>query len=132
MEYAIMSVVFVFKQKSADEMRISDWSSDVCPSDLAAGRAEGPSCGAGGGRRPHRGGGRPCRGGGPALRGGRRRGARHRNARPPNSDERRVGKECVSTYKSRWLPEHYKYTSSRNCMKTTAHLYKKKTKKQLN
>src|SRR3546814_2135432 len=37
----------------------------------------------GGGRRPHRGGGRPCRGGGPALSGGRRRGARHRHARPP-------------------------------------------------
>src|SRR3546814_15225798 len=26
--------VFVFKQKTADEMRISDWSSDVCSSDL--------------------------------------------------------------------------------------------------
>src|SRR3546814_7600125 len=27
--------VFFFKQKTADEMRISDWSSDVCSSDLA-------------------------------------------------------------------------------------------------
>src|SRR3546814_2917016 len=27
-------VFFFFKQKTADEMRISDWSSDVCPSDL--------------------------------------------------------------------------------------------------
>src|SRR3546814_7136934 len=27
--------VFVFKQKTAYEMRISDWSSDVCSSDLA-------------------------------------------------------------------------------------------------
>src|SRR3546814_10010486 len=26
--------VFFFKQKTADEMRISDWSSDVCSSDL--------------------------------------------------------------------------------------------------
>src|SRR3546814_13280058 len=26
-----------FKQKTADEMRISDWSSDVCSSDLPAG-----------------------------------------------------------------------------------------------
>src|SRR3546814_9193907 len=26
---------FFFKQKTADEMRISDWSSDVCSSDLA-------------------------------------------------------------------------------------------------
>src|SRR3546814_113551 len=28
------SVFFFFKQKTADEMRISDWSSDVCSSDL--------------------------------------------------------------------------------------------------
>src|SRR3546814_10504692 len=28
--------VFCFKQKTAYEMRISDWSSDVCSSDLAA------------------------------------------------------------------------------------------------
>src|SRR3546814_7107982 len=28
---------FFFKQKTAYEMRISDWSSDVCSSDLAAG-----------------------------------------------------------------------------------------------
>src|SRR3546814_16311741 len=27
-------VVFIFKQKTAYEMRISDWSSDVCSSDL--------------------------------------------------------------------------------------------------
>src|SRR3546814_13243322 len=29
-----MSVFFLFKQKTAYEMRISDWSSDVCSSDL--------------------------------------------------------------------------------------------------
>src|SRR3546814_12770366 len=29
-----MSFVFFFKQKTAYEMRISDWSSDVCSSDL--------------------------------------------------------------------------------------------------
>src|SRR3546814_3734513 len=28
------SVLFFFKQKTAYEMRISDWSSDVCSSDL--------------------------------------------------------------------------------------------------
>src|SRR3546814_13927932 len=33
-------VVFFFKQKTAYEMRISDWSSDVCSSDLALGGAE--------------------------------------------------------------------------------------------
>src|SRR3546814_617168 len=31
----IFVVVFFFKQKTAYEMRISDWSSDVCSSDLA-------------------------------------------------------------------------------------------------
>src|SRR3546814_5486209 len=30
------SCFFFFKQKTAYEMRISDWSSDVCSSDLAA------------------------------------------------------------------------------------------------
>src|SRR3546814_7266263 len=30
-----MSSVFFFKQKTAYEMRISDWSSDVCSSDLS-------------------------------------------------------------------------------------------------
>src|SRR3546814_21008665 len=30
----VLSFVFFFKQKTAYEMRISDWSSDVCSSDL--------------------------------------------------------------------------------------------------
>src|SRR3546814_4183668 len=34
MRYAMWKVVFFFKQKTAYEMRISDWSSDVCSSDL--------------------------------------------------------------------------------------------------
>src|SRR3546814_6455343 len=33
----MLLVVFFFKQKTAYEMRISDWSSDVCSSDLARG-----------------------------------------------------------------------------------------------
>src|SRR3546814_10532236 len=33
---------FFFKQKTAYEMRISDWSSDVCSSDLSIGRF--PAC----------------------------------------------------------------------------------------
>src|SRR3546814_8995601 len=33
----ITSFVFFFKQKTAYEMRISDWSSDVCSSDLLQG-----------------------------------------------------------------------------------------------
>src|SRR3546814_13641573 len=32
---AYFGIVFFFKQKTAYEMRISDWSSDVCSSDLA-------------------------------------------------------------------------------------------------
>src|SRR3546814_15458360 len=29
-----------------------------------------------------------------------------RGHRPPRSEERRVGKECVSTCRSRWSPDH--------------------------
>src|SRR3546814_8647986 len=31
----MLSIVFFFKQKTAYELRISDWSSDVCSSDLS-------------------------------------------------------------------------------------------------
>src|SRR3546814_7155362 len=34
--FFVGSFFFLFKQKTAYEMRISDWSSDVCSSDLAA------------------------------------------------------------------------------------------------
>src|SRR3546814_2700456 len=37
--------IFFFKQKTAYEMRISDWSSDVCSSDLFADRFDGFSIG---------------------------------------------------------------------------------------
>src|SRR3546814_4272028 len=33
---ALCIIFFFFKQKTAYEMRISDWSSDVCSSDLSA------------------------------------------------------------------------------------------------
>src|SRR3546814_2487357 len=33
----VFSVIVFFKQKTAYEMRISDWSSDVCSSDLSPG-----------------------------------------------------------------------------------------------
>src|SRR3546814_1219347 len=33
--YLLIILFFFFKQKTAYEMRISDWSSDVCSSDLA-------------------------------------------------------------------------------------------------
>src|SRR3546814_5975577 len=34
--WQVVVVIFFFKQKTAYEMRISDWSSDVCSSDLSA------------------------------------------------------------------------------------------------
>src|SRR3546814_6890401 len=76
---------FFFKQKTAYELRISDWSSDVCSSDLN-GRSEGAPTSW---RRPWT----------PTTRSSARR-------RPmqPRSEERRVGQECVSTFRSRWSP----------------------------
>src|SRR3546814_1408576 len=49
----IRELLFFFKQKTAYEMRISDWSSDVCSSDLNGGLNSTPQ--SGGGRRtsPH-------------------------------------------------------------------------------
>src|SRR3546814_2378007 len=38
----VLYCVFFFKQKTAYEMRISDWSSDVCSSDLADPMRAGP------------------------------------------------------------------------------------------
>src|SRR3546814_7885113 len=37
-----MSCFFFFKQKTAYDMRISDWSSDVCSSDLSGARGAAP------------------------------------------------------------------------------------------
>src|SRR3546814_15247922 len=102
-------MIFVFKQKTAYEMRISDWSSDVCSSDLIGdvltnnvllpllqiaqpqhiAFLEHPAA------QPHA-------------------AQQHRGAvavddlGAARSEERRVGKECVSTCRSRWSPYHYK------------------------
>src|SRR3546814_982871 len=82
---------FFFKQKTAYEMRISDWSSDVCSSDLPDGMIELHV--------------RHVAGGGftswvsDQLQVGER-------LRIERSEERRVGKECVSTCRSRWSPYH--------------------------
>src|SRR3546814_5620049 len=80
-----------FKQKTAYEMRISDWSSDVCSSDLLPGVQR-----------------RPGRGDNPVLRSLRRIDVRHDQIQPRagRSEERRVGKECVSTCRFRWSPNH--------------------------
>src|SRR3546814_4498612 len=71
---------FFFKQKTAYEMRISDWSSDVCSSDLKAFCVRCASASADVTTRYSR--------------------------ASPRSEERRVGKECVSTCRSRWSPYH--------------------------
>src|SRR3546814_12363469 len=95
---------FFFKQKTAYEMRISDWSSDVCSSDLARRGRQRRRQGRCLCRRsrtvtPRRGpaGELPCGVAGIADR-----------ALPGRSEERRVGKECVSTFRSRWSPYHSK------------------------
>src|SRR3546814_7917509 len=98
----IITYIFFSKQKTAYEMRISDLSSDVCSSDLLCSQLT-----------------RAIRLNIPlmsaamdtvteaklvialAQEGGL--GIDHKNMR---SEERRVGKECVGTCRSRWSPSH--------------------------
>src|SRR3546814_9702454 len=98
---------FCFKQKTAYEMRISDWSSDVCSSrsaDAAIGLA-------------HRDGfdtaDAQARGGGQVEQPVEHQDVAAVDAHVTGataaagnlrSEERRVGKECVSTCRSRWSP----------------------------
>src|SRR3546814_7210411 len=83
--FSVYCAFFFFKQKTAYEMRISDWSSDVCSSDLPTDftqsrfRSTSTACSTTGS------------GASPSL---------------SRSEERRVGKECVSTCRSRWSPYH--------------------------
>src|SRR3546814_18684658 len=39
----------------------------------------------------------------------------------PRSEERRVGKECVSTCRSRWSPYHYKKTRHHNTIQFSSY-----------
>src|SRR3546814_8730391 len=85
--------VFFFKRKTAYDMRISDWSSDVCSSDLhgAAALCELPL------RSLPRHGAAECL----------RRALGDDDGGQPVADrpeERRVGKECVSKCRYRWSP----------------------------
>src|SRR3546814_16126495 len=113
---------FFFKQKTAYEMRISDWSSDVCSSDLAhaqnAGRVEHPhrpaAAATAADRTATRAGRHVASTAGDAadaVRGGR--GADHRAA-DLRSEESRVGKESVSPCRSRVSPYHKKKTKSKH------------------
>src|SRR3546814_2589747 len=96
---------FFFKQKTAYEMRISDWSSDVCSSDLLMTKVRLS--------RPSR-----LASASAAVDSGSSISPSPRNAHTwdaetslmlrlvRRSEERRVGKECVSTCRSRWSPYH--------------------------
>src|SRR3546814_11906141 len=104
---------FFFKQKTAYEMRISDWSSDVCSSDLHIARPPARAAptrdlrgGVEHGPRDtaHR---HPVIFGPNAVQNGeRQRQIAQRLGLHPRSEERRVGKEWVSTCRSRWSPYH--------------------------
>src|SRR3546814_10448647 len=94
----VFCLFFFFKQKTAYEMRISDWSSDVCSSDLTQLRRprSAPSMASSL---------LPCS----CIRSiprDRRLWCHHCCAVHSRSEERRVGKECVSTCRSRWSPYH--------------------------
>src|SRR3546814_19297544 len=113
----IDSDFFFFKQKTAYEMRISDWSSDVCSSDLTAvspAESAAPPHGiivVGNRSNAHRCSRKvvlPLPGGPTSSTGGRRNLPTSPPAMNARSEERRVGKECVSPCRSRWSPYHYK------------------------
>src|SRR3546814_2621631 len=95
----VFRFVFFFKQKTAYEMRISDWSSDVCSSDLVhvlkialrdllRRDIDQPGLRVVAHRVPIM------------------RAERAGDGDEGRSEERRVGKECVSTCRSRWAPYH--------------------------
>src|SRR3546814_11376284 len=91
-------------------MRISDWSSDVCSSDLALGGVPQHNRRRDLGLEPHAG----------ALVGldgvARKmpRGSAVGRDRAHRSEERRVGKECVNTCRSRWSPYPSKKKTSKH------------------
>src|SRR3546814_5686866 len=109
---------FFFKQKTAYEMRISDWSSDVCSSDLGFPGGPMGRCAM---RRSQ-----PWKRGRAIrteawwahkmLRCRIKQYCQHKDHATKiirgtsliiiRSEERRVGKECVSTCRSRWSPYH--------------------------
>src|SRR3546814_3296639 len=93
--------LFFFKQKTAYEMRISDWSSDVCSSDLVLAVARQFENVLDDGIHPL----------GMSVDDGEQpqvlaRQMRRLAQQLARSEERRVGKECVSTCRYRWSPYH--------------------------
>src|SRR3546814_7602987 len=103
--YVLLDLIFFFfKQKTAYEMRISDWSSDVCSSDLVQGKIDTLN-----GLKENVIVGRLIPAGTGAAMSRLRVTATSRDAAlraSQRSEERRVGKEGVSTCRSRWSPYH--------------------------
>src|SRR3546814_4090640 len=104
--------LFFCKQKTAYEVRISDWSSDVCSSDLCGygvALAKNREEVAQGAEQQHEVTDVAQPGADPVTPGRREA---HVVAKTGlgigiyRSEERRVGKECVSTCRSRWSPYH--------------------------
>src|SRR3546814_8194043 len=93
---------FFFKQKTAYEVRISDWSADVCSSDLRNLADDADQEDLAADKHQHK------RQGvleiGEAVN--HRRQSEIQRTQTKRSDERRVGKACVSTCRSRWSPYH--------------------------
>src|SRR5213082_3937906 len=85
---------FFFKQKTAYEIVSGDWSSDVCSSDLHRPRFR-PTGHSGG------------------------EGVVRRSRLRARSEERRVGKECLTQCRSRWSPYHYKTKTTRRSRRRT-------------
>src|SRR3546814_7485172 len=110
-----MSVCVFFKQKTAYEMRISDWSSDVCSSDLLPSErriskrlfrtGEADRCH----NRPPRTRQRQVKIASLFYRRFADQARQQGSSflfRQDRSEERRVGKACVITCRSRWSPLH--------------------------
>src|SRR3546814_6862803 len=95
--------IFFFKQKTEYEMRISDWSSDVCSSDLRHNQIAKGNDGEQWIITQRQKTNTPTRL--PLLPTAMDIVEKYKN-HPRRSEERRVGKECVSTCRSRWSPYH--------------------------
>src|SRR3546814_14306171 len=116
----MVELSFFFKQKTAYDRRMSDWSSDVCSSDLATFWIS-PSSVRVGCEPPtmlilyssairlssltNRG---VCAVSASIASIGVRSRLSYDSNGSVRSEARRVGKECVSTCRSRWSPYHYK------------------------
>src|SRR3546814_18929312 len=94
------SCFFFFKQKTAYEMRISDWSSDVCSSDLHSGLGLAIARAI-------------VEGHGGTIAARDRDDGERGASLLIRSEERRVGKECVRTCRYRWSQDHFKKKKTR-------------------